>query len=585
MPKSQPPNNKIEIIRHSLAHIMALAVSELYTKVKFGIGPAIENGFYYDFDNLKISDEDLPKIESKMKEILNKGIQFEKKITSKAQAQKMFRSQKYKLDLISEKCKAKSVKQQCKTQSLMIYKSGSFTDLCAGPHVKSSKDINPNAFKLTKLAGAYWRGDEKKSMLTRIYGIAFETPKELRIYLKQLEEAEKRDHRKLGQKLDLFSFHDEGPGFVFWHSKGLFLRDKLVEYWRLKHEKANYEEISTPILLKEKIWHQSGHMGYYKENMYFSKVNKKNYAIKPMNCDGGLLMYKEKPRSYRELPMRVAELGLVHRHELAGVLHGLFRVRAFTQDDAHIYCTKEQIENELKKVIKLTLKFYKFFGFGKFYLELSTRPEKYTGEIKMWNLAEKILEKVLKDLKLDYKINPGDGAFYGPKIDSHLEDAIGRTWQCGTVQLDFAQPENFKLEYIDKNGKKQRPVMLHRTIYGSLERFLGILIEHYAGAMPFWLSPEQIWILPISKKHKKYAHAVAEQCFATTKNLRIKIIDTNETLGKKIRNAELQKIPYLIIIGDKEIKSKTISVRSRDKGDLGRMKINGFLKMINKTKT
>jgi len=545
-------------LRHSLAHVLAAAIQELYPKVKFGIGPAIENGFYYDFDNLKISDSDLKKIQSKMRELINKNLKFRKKQITKAQAKKIFsakggsasggKNQPYKLELIQD------------IKKIIIYQVGNFVDLCQGPHVRSTKDLK--AFKLTRLAGAYWKGSEKNKMLTRIYGIAFETEKELKAYLNQQEEAEKRDHRKLGKKLDLFSFHEEGPGFVFWHAKGLFLRDKLIEYWREEHKKAGYKEISTPFMLKQNLWHTSKHMQTYKENMYFSKIESDNFVIKPMNCPGGLLVYKEKPHSYKELPLRVAELGLVHRHERAGTLHGLFRVRAFTQDDAHIYCTKEQIEDELKKVIKLTLKIYKKFGFKKWHLELSTRPKKYTGNLKMWNLAEKILEKVLKNMKLDYKINPGDGAFYGPKIDSHLQDAIGRTWQCGTVQLDFAQPENFKLEYIDANGKKQRPVMLHRTIYGSLERFLGVLIEHYAGALPFWLSPEQIWILPISKKHISYAQEIALQLA----NFRVKIKHADETLNKKIREAEIQKIPYLIIVGDKEIKNKTINIRSRDTG-------------------
>ncbi|MFH1392494.1 MAG: threonine--tRNA ligase [bacterium] len=575
MPKSQDLN-KLNKIRHSLAHILALAVQELYSGAKFGIGPSIKNGFYYDFDDLKISDSDLQKIENKMREIIKQDLEFKKKIISKIQAKKIFKNQPYKLELIKD------------LDKIIIYQVGNFIDLCAGPHVKNTKKINPKAFKLEKLAGAYWRGSEKNPMLTRIYGLAFETEQELKNYLEQQEQAEKRDHRKLGQKLDLFSFHDEGPGFVFWHPKGLFIREKLIKYWRQEHKKAGYQEISTPFVLKQDLWQTSKHMRTYKENMYFSKIDKDKYVIKPMNCPGGLLIYKEKPHSYRELPMRVAELGLVHRHELAGVLHGLFRVRAFTQDDAHIYCTKEQIEDELKKVLKLTQKIYKKFGFKKWHLELSTRPEKYTGDLKMWSLAEKILEKVLRDLKLDYKINPGDGAFYGPKIDSHLEDAIGRTWQCGTVQLDFAQPENFKLEYINKSGKKQRPVMIHRTIYGSLERFIGVLLEHYAGSLPFWLSPEQIWILPISQKHKKYAKQIFEKLsdplfnspFAKggkQEGFRVKIIDSDETLGKKIRDGELQKIPYLLIVGDQEIKNKTITIRERGEKQQVKTNIKNFI--------
>lgn len=574
MAKSQE-KDKIDTIRHSLAHIMALAVQELYPKVKFGIGPAIENGFYYDFDlPSPLSPDDLPKIEKRMKELIKKDLPFARQMIAHSEVKAIFKQQPYKLELIEE-LKKQVKPSDSKMFQVSCFKFQDFIDLCKGPHIKSTKEINPNAFKLTKIAGAYWRGDEKNPMLTRIYGLAFETKQELENYLEQQEQAEKRDHRKLGQKLDLFSFHEQGPGFVFWHPKGLFLRNKLIEYWREEHQKAGYQEISTPFMLKQDLWQTSKHMQTYKENMYFSQIDKEKYVIKPMNCPGGLLIYKEKPHSYKELPMRVAELGLVHRHELAGVLHGLFRVRAFTQDDAHIYCTKEQIEDELKKVIKLTQKIYQKFGFKKWHLELSTRPKKYTGDLKMWSLAEKILEKVLRDLKLDYKINPGSGAFYGPKIDSHLQDAIGRTWQCGTVQLDFAQPENFKLEYIDQDNKKQRPVMIHRTIYGSLERFVGVLLEHYAGALPFWLSPEQIWILPISKKHKKYA----KQIFENLKNFRVKIIDSNETLGKKIREAELQKIPYMIIIGDKEVKNKTINVRFRDKKFQKEITIKQFLQI------
>jgi len=564
MSKTQDKNNQLNKIRHSLAHVMALIVQELYPKVKFGIGPSIENGFYYDFDNLKISDSDLKKIENKMRELIKSNLKFEKKIISKIEAKKLFKNQKYKLELIKD------------LDKIIIYKLGNFIDLCAGPHIKSTKEICPNAFKLTKIAGAYWRGDEKNPMLTRIYGLAFETKKEFQDYLIQQEEAKKRDHRQLGQKLDLFSFHDQGPGFVFWHPKGLFLKDKLIEYWRQEHQKAGYQEISTPFMLKQDLWQTSKHMQTYKENMYFSEIDKEKYVIKPMNCPGGLLIYKEKPHSYKELPMRIAELGLVHRHELAGVLHGLFRVRAFVQDDAHIYCSQGQIEDELKKVIKLTQKIYQKFGFKKWHLELSTRPEKYTGDLKMWNLAEKILENVLKDLNMDYKINPGDGAFYGPKIDSHLEDAIGRTWQCGTVQLDFSQPENFKLEYIDEQGKKQRPVMIHRTIYGSLERFIGVLLEHYAGALPFWLSPEQIWIIPISQKHKKYASKILENL----QDFRTKIKDANETVSKKIRDGEMQKIPYLLIVGDKEIKNKTINIRERGKKEQQEVSIKDFIENV-----
>lgn len=564
--KKQGQNN-IEKMRHSLAHIMAFAVQELYPKVKFGIGPAIENGFYYDFDNIKISDSDLKKIQKKMQHLIKQNIKFSKKVVSKIQAKKLFKGQPYKLELIKE--------LTGKTAS--TYQTGDFIDLCKGPHIKSTKEINPKAFKLTRVAGAYWLGNEKNKMLTRIYGIAFETPKELGSFQKQMEEAKKRDHRKLGAKLNLFSFHEEAPGMAFWHPNGLILWQKLVEYWREEHKKAGYEEISTPLLMKEDLWQTSRHMDSYKENMYFSKIDDKMQILKPMNCPGGLLLYKERPHSYRELPLRVGELGLVHRHELAGVLHGLFRVRVFTQDDAHIYCTKKQTEQELKAVINLTLNFYKTFGFKNFHMELSTRPKKYTGSLEMWNEAEKILEKVLKDMKLPYQINEGDGAFYGPKIDFHLKDSIGRNWQCGTLQLDFAQPENFELEYVDEKGKKQRPVMLHRTIYGSLERFIGILIEHYAGALPVWLSPVQVLVIPVGKEHRKYAQNVAEKL--KTEGISATANIENETVGKKIRQGIMQKIPYLLVVGDKEIKQKAVAVRNYN-NNLGVMKLEKFVTKI-----
>ncbi len=570
------PKTNIETIRHSFSHILATAVQELYPKVKFGIGPAIENGFYYDFDfgKTKISDADLSKIEKKMRQIIEgqKSNRFQKKSISKTEAKQLFKTQPYKLELIKE--------LPGKTVSIyQFYSRGrtGFVDLCKGPHIKIISELNPKAFKLTKLAGAYWKGDEKNKMLTRIYGLAFETEKELKAHLKQLEEAEKRDHRKLGARLDLFSFHDEAPGMAFWHHKGLLLREELIKYWRQEHRKAGYEEVSTPTILKEGLWHTSHHMQTYKENMYFSKIDDQLHVIKPMNCPGDLLIYKERPHSYKELPMRVGELGLVHRHELSGTLHGLFRVRAFTQDDAHIFCTKEQVKEELKRVLNLTLKFYKAFGFKDFHMELSTRPKKYTGSLKMWALAEKTLEEVLKEMKLPYQINPGDGAFYGPKIDSHLRDSIGRTWQCGTVQLDFAQPENFQLEYIDEKGKKQKPVMLHRTIYGSLERFIGVLIEHYAGELPLWLSPTQVWVIPVGATHHKYA----EQITAKLKenNIRVENRTESETVGKKIREGKMQKVPYLLVVGDKEVKAKTVAVNSRNK-DVEITKLDKFIDEI-----
>ena len=570
---------KIETIRHSLAHIMACAVQNLYGReIKLGIGPVIENGFYYDLDftnvkcqnsnvksnpNVKcqIAPNDLPKIEKEMRRLINQNLDFIKEKMTIVQAKQLFKCDPYKLDLIediekygSTELKAKSEKRKATAKNskliISIYKVDNFIDLCKGPHIKNTRELRQIGFKLTKLAGAYWRGDEKNKMLTRIYGIAFGSQKELDEYLRIQKEAERRDHRKLGTQLDLFSFHQEGAGFPFWHQKGLVIKEELIKFWRLEHQKEGYFEISTPIILNESLWQTSGHMKNYKENMYFTEIDEQKFAIKPMNCPGGLLMYKERPHSYRELPLRVAELGLVHRHEKAGVLHGLMRVRTFTQDDAHIYCTQEQIVDELKGVIKLTRRIYQAFGFD-YYLELSTRPKKFIGDIKIWNKAEATLKKVLTELKLPFKINPGDGAFYGPKIDSHIQDSIGRTWQCGTVQLDFAQPENFKLEYINKAGKPRRPVMLHRTIYGSLERFIGILIEHYAGAFPLWLAPVQVMIIPVGNGHIKLAQKMAQALGGSTA-LRIAIDDSNETVGYKIRSAAEQKIPYTIVIGDKE---------------------------------
>jgi threonyl-tRNA synthetase len=574
-----PKKPTLNTVRHSLAHIMAAAAQNLYgSKIKLGIGPVIENGFYYDFDfsklkakskkaNLqvksqKLSDSDLPKIEKEMRKLISKNLNFVKEKITIAQAKKIFKSDKYKLELIRDiekygdsnaKCQMPNAK--CQNLNLTIYKTGDFVDLCKGPHIKNTKELQNVGFKLTKLAGAYWRGDEKREMLTRIYGAAFATKKQLSDYLHQLQEAERRDHRKLGKQLELFSFHKEGPGMVFWHVKGLIIKNELTKFWREQHQKDGYVEISTPIILNQSLWQTSGHMKNYKENMYFTKIDEQNFAIKPMNCPGGLLVYKERPRSYRELPMRVAELGLVHRHEMAGVLHGLMRVRAFTQDDAHIYCSPEQIVQELKGVVRLTQRIYKTFNFD-YHLELSTRPKKFIGDITLWNKAEATLKQVLREMKLNFKINQGDGAFYGPKIDFHIKDSIGRTWQCGTLQLDFAQPKNFDLEYIDKNGQAKQPVMLHRTIYGSLERFLGILVEHYAGAFPLWLAPVQIMIIPVGSSHIKYAKQLKEAMLADdSTKLRIDIDDSNDTVGYKIRNAAKQKIPYTIVIGDREAPS------------------------------
>lgn len=557
---------KIETVRHSLSHILAFAVQELYPGVKFGIGPAIENGFYYDFEFSKpLSPEDLPKIEKKMRELIKKNILFLKEEVPEIEAKKIFKEQSYKLELIEE-LKGK----------ITVYKSGDFVDLCAGPHIKATKEIPLDSFKLTKIAGAYWRGSEKNKMLTRIYGLAFETKKELDRYLKTIENAEKYDHRRIGKDLDLFSFREETPGFIFWHPKGMFLRDALMKAYNELLEDAEYQIVSTPILLPETLWRQSGHWDHYKDKMYFTKIDERVFAIKPMNCPGVVLIYKTRPRSYRDLPLRYAEFGEVHRHEPSGTLHGLFRVRAFRQDDAHIFAREDQVEKEIENIIKLTLKFYKIFNFSDVGIELSTRPEKSIGSDEKWETAEKVLRQTLEKLGLKFRINKGDGAFYGPKIDFHIKDSLSRSWQCATIQLDFSMPERFDLKYIDRDGKAKRPVMIHRTIIGAVQRFVGILIEHFGGAFPLWLAPEQIWIIPITSRHIKYAKKVYEEL--KPEGFRIEIKDNNETISKKIREGELKKIPYLLIVGDKEMKKKSVAVRQRGKGDLGMMKLSKFVK-------
>ena len=580
--------DSLEKIRHSLAHVLALAVKNFYPKAKFGIGPIIENGFYYDIDIGKtLSLEDLPKIEKEMREIIKKELPFKKSNVSLKQASKVFKdlNQTYKVELIKdlekygttvedEKDKVKSKK----IKSVSLYQLGDFIDLCRGPHVKNTKEL-PLSFKLVKVSGAYWQGKETNPMLQRIMGFAFAKEKELQDYLCQIEEAEKRDHRKLGKDLDLFSFHNEGIGFPFFHPKGMVLRNLLEDYWKKEHQKNGYQEIKTPILLSKSLWMQSGHWDHYKENMYFTKIDDKDYAIKPMNCPGGILVYKNSLHSYRELPLRIAELGLVHRHELSGVLQGLFRVRSFTQDDAHIYMTPEQITDEILRVIDLSDRIYKKFGFP-YHVELSTKPEKAMGSDKMWQKATLGLKQALKQKNIDFVVNKGQGAFYGPKIDFHLKDCLGRTWQCGTIQLDFIMPEKFDLFYIDKKGKKQRPVMLHRTILGSIERFMGILIENYGGEFPLWLAPVQVVVIPIKEKNTKFAQKVFKMMQA--KDLRAEVWSGEETLSKNIKKAEEQKIPYILIVGDKEEKNQKIAVRKRKKGDLGEMTIAKFYDIITK---
>lgn len=565
---------KIETKRHSYSHVLAAAVLEMFPEAKLAIGPAIDNGFYYDFDLPRtLIPEDLPLLENKMEEIIKHGFDFERTEVPVTDALAEAKKQKqiYKAELIEELA-AKGEK------SVSFYRLDGFVDLCAGPHVESTRELDTDAFRLTSIAGAYWRGSEKNKMLQRIYGVAFDTKKELDDYLEQQEEAKKRDHRKLGTELDLFSFHDEGPGFPFWHPNGMVLRNLLTEYWRNEHKKAGYEEISTPIILREELWHQSGHWDNYKDNMYFTTIDEQGYAVKPMNCPGGIQVYKSRLHSYRELPIRMAELGLVHRHELSGVLHGLFRARAFTQDDAHIYCREDQIETELTGVIRLIEKVYKELGFTDYHVELSTRPTKSIGSDEMWAHAEKTMEKVAKDLKLKFQLNPGDGAFYGPKFDFHIKDSIGRTWQCGTIQLDFSMPERFGLEYVAEDGSRKRPVMIHRTVLGSLERFIGVLLENYAGALPSWLSPVQVALLPVSDKHIEFAQKVATEL--SEKSVRVSVDESRESVGKKIRAAELAKMPFMLVIGDKEAESGKFAVRSFAEGDLGQKTLADLVKLV-----
>jgi len=572
---------KIDTIRHSLSHIMAHAVKDIFGNVKFGIGPTIENGFYYDFGlEQTLTPENLPKIEKRIKELIKQNIKFEKSFATKEQAKKLFVGQPYKLELVNEKSKAMPTGRQVKNSKLTIYKSGDFVDLCAGPHVKSTKEISPEAFKLTKIAGAYWRGSEKNPMLQRIYGVAFETKKELDAYLKQIEEAEKRDHRILGQKLDLFSIDEEvGPGLVLWHPKGALLRQIIEDYWIREHLANGYELVRTPHIGRIKLWQTSGHTGFYKENMFGPmEVEGDLYLIKPMNCPFHMKIYKTQTRSYRDLPLRWAELGTVYRYERSGVLHGLTRVRSFTQDDAHIICTPEQLADEVMTAVKFGIKMFKHFGFSDLNIYLSTRPEKYVGTLKNWDKATDTLKFVLKKLNLKYQVDEGGGVFYGPKIDIKIKDSLGREWQCTTVQFDFNLPERFDLVYIDDQGKKQRPFMVHRALLGSLERFIGVLLEHYAGALPLWLSPIQIYVIPVGSRHEKYAKQIGTELIES--GLRIKIKDENETVSRKIREGEMQKIPYMLVVGDEEIKSKSVRARSREKGDIGMMKLDKFIKEI-----
>ncbi len=565
---------EVEKMRHTLSHILAQAVLNLFPKTKLGIGPAIENGYYYDFEFTKpITEDILPKIEEEMQTIVKRNLPIRQEFKSRDDTIKYFEEKKqtYKLDLIKE----------IPDDKFSFFTSGEndFVDLCRGPHLESTGKVK--AFKLTSIAGAYWRGDEKKKMLTRIYGLGFESKKELKEYEEMLEEAQKRDHRKLGKSLDLFSFHEEGPGFVFWHPRGLKLRDKLIEYWKKVHEEEGYVEIKTPTLLTIDTWARSGHMQTFVDKMFLAKTHdseEMNYAMKPMNCDGGMLVYKSKQISYKDLPLKMGELGTVYRYESSGEVHGLMRVRELTQDDAHIYCTEEQVKEELNKVIKLALKMYEDFGLELSHIELSTRPEKSIGSDEIWQKAETTMREVLEEEKIKHQINEGDGAFYGPKFDFHLKDSVGRSWQCATIQLDFAQPENFDLTYINEEGNKIRPVMIHRTVYGSLERFMGIILENYAGRLPIWLAPDQISIVPIAERHLDYAKEIAEKL--KEKNMSTIISYENDTMQSRIRESELMKIPYILVVGDKEEETQTVSVRPVGKKELGIMKLEEFIKSI-----
>lgn len=560
---------RLSILRHSTSHVMAQAVQSLYPQAKLAIGPAIEDGFYYDFDLDKpLSADDLARIEIRMKESIELDYQFVREELPREEAVEFFkkRNEPYKVELI----------QDIGAETVSIYRHGDFVDLCTGPHLDSTGQIK--AFKLLSVAGAYWRGDVKNKMLQRIYGTAFFSQEELDSYLGQLEEARKRDHRKMGWDLDLFSFHDEGPGFPFLHPKGMVVVNSMLDLWREEHKKRGYVEVRTPIILNKELWIKSGHWDHYKENMYFTKIDEQDYAVKPMNCPGHNLIYKSKQHSYRELPIRMSELGLVHRHELSGVLHGLLRVRAFIQDDAHIYCLPEQVKEEVKGVIDLVLHLYRNFGFSDYHVELSTKPEKRIGSDEMWANAERSLQEALKDLGIGYKLNPGEGAFYGPKIDFHIRDCMGRSWQCGTVQLDFAMPERFDLDYVGKDGCRHRPVMIHRALLGSVERFLGILLEHYAGALPLWLSPVQVRVMTIGERFSEYAWKVERRL--KDEDIRVEVDDRNESIAKKVRDAQVEKIPYMVIIGENEVKKGSVSVRTRSGEDRRDLNLEEFLEKL-----
>ena len=556
----------LQVYRHTCAHVLAQALKTVYPTCKLSIGPVIENGFYYDIDFVTpITQADLAKIESEMQKIIKSNLPIERFTLPKAEAIALMESysENYKVELIEELPEG---------ETISFYKQGNFTDLCRGPHLPSTGKIK--AFKLTSIAGAYWRGDEHNKMLTRIYGTAFAKKDEMDAYFTMLEEAKKRDHTKLGRELGLFAIMNEGKGLPFFLPNGMVLKNTLVDYWRQIHTREGYVEIQTPIMLNRTLWETSGHWFHYRDNMYTTKVDEEDFAIKPMNCPGSILVYKNEPHSYKDLPIRMGELGLVHRHEKSGQLHGLFRVRCFTQDDAHIFMTREQIKDEIKGVVRLINEVYTLFGF-KYHVELSTRPENSMGSDEDWEIATESLRNALDDLGLAYVVNEGDGAFYGPKIDFHLEDSIGRTWQCGTIQLDFQLPQRFEMEYVGEDGAKHRPIMVHRVAFGSIERFIGILIEHFAGKFPVWLSPLQVKILPITDRQLPYAN----ELYAKMKELgiRVEVDDRSEKIGYKIREAQMSKVPYMLVVGDKEVETDSLSVRSRKNGDEGSMSVAEFI--------
>ena len=557
---------------HTASHIMAQAVKRLYPDVKLTIGPAIHDGFYYDFDvETPFSPEDLEKIEAEMKKIVKEGFVLEKFELSPDEAIKLMeeKNEPYKVELIKEHAD--------KGENISFYKQGEFTELCAGPHLADVKPVN--AFKLTNCTGAYWRGDAKNKMLCRVYGTAFPKASMLEEHMAMLEEAKKRDHRKIGKELELFTIMEEGPGFPFFLPKGMALKNALIDYWREIHREAGYYEIQTPMILNRALWERSGHWDHYKQNMYTTVIDDEDYAIKPMNCPGGILVYKTKMHSYKDLPLRMGELGLVHRHELSGALHGLMRVRCFTQDDAHIFMTREQIKEEIKGVVKLIDKVYNTFGF-EYHIELSTKPEDSMGSEEDWEIATDALRDAVTELGYDFEVNEGDGAFYGPKLDFHLTDCLGRTWQCGTIQLDFQLPERFELEYVGADGAKHRPIMIHRVVFGSIERFIGILTEHFAGAFPTWLAPVQVKLLPIADRHLDYLNAIKDRL--EKRGIRCEIDDRSEKIGFKIRSAQLEKVPYMLVAGDKDIENSTVSVRSRKDGEQGACSVDEFIQKIEK---